>query len=47
MTRDHSQEPITDLEIEAVRDALFAQREEIREYLANQDVDASSDHDAI
>lgn len=45
MARDHSQEPMTDLEIEAVRDTLFAQRKEIREYLANQDINVSSDRD--
>lgn len=47
MARDHSQEPMTDLEIEAIRDALYKQRKEIRKYLASQGVDASSDRDAI
>lgn len=32
-----------DAEIEAVRDALFAQREEIRAYLVSQGVDVAAE----
>ncbi|WP_254544585.1 hypothetical protein [Halomarina pelagica] len=37
MARD--QEPVTDAEIEAIRDAMREQREEIRDYLKGEDVD--------
>ncbi|WP_254547228.1 hypothetical protein [Halomarina pelagica] len=37
MARDH--EPVTDAEIEAVRDAMREQRDEIRDYLKGEGVD--------
>lgn len=40
MARD--QDPLTDEEIEALRDEMHEQRDEIREHLANEGVDVSA-----
>lgn len=40
MARD--QEPVTDAEIEAVRESMREQRDEIREYLEDEGVDVST-----
>lgn len=41
MARDQSQRPMTDAEIEDAREAILEQREDIREFLADEGVDVS------
>lgn len=45
MARDQARRPVTDGELEATREALDEQREEIREYLEAQGVDLDADGD--
>ena len=46
MARDQSQRPLTDAEIEALREEMREQREDVREYLANEGVETSAPDDA-